>query len=206
MMIAAGNTVLAQDIFQENFFMPELVLKYKDEAGLSADQVEKIKEIYDRNLPEYDSKKWHLDAEMAKLEKLIAVSAVNAKASTAQLEKSLELEADIKKMKLEMLVKVKNILTPEQQEKLKVYRGARTGLGLRQNVSGLRGTSEMLTSEKKWFHIIEGTNERMVNEFPKDIDPNDVESLTILKGESVKAKYGTQGGNGVIIVRLKIKK
>jgi hypothetical protein len=208
MMITACNTVLAQDIFQENFYMPELVLKYWEEAGLSADQVEKIKEIYNRNLPNYDSKKWHLDAEMVKLEKLITESAVDVKASVAQLVKSLEFEADIKKMKLEMLVKVKNILTPEQQAKLDVYRRpARIGLNGKQNAKGLLGgTKDLLTSGKALFHIIDGSEDKMVTEFPKDIAPEDIESIQVIRGEGATAKYGTMGENGVVVLTLKKKK
>lgn len=213
MMIAGCNTVLAQDIFQENFYMPELVMKYRDEAGLSAEQVERIKQIYNSELPLYNSKKWDLDADMTKLEKLISESTVDAKAATAQLEKSLVLEVEIKKMKLDMLVKVKNILTPAQQLKLDSYKGEvvsssiNTSLNNKQNVTlGLRGAKGMLTSEKTLFHIISGTDEKILKEFPKDINPNDIESLQVLSGKGAKAKYGEPGENGVIVIVLKKKK
>ena len=210
MLIAACNTVLAQDIFQEKFYTPELVLKYREEAGLSVDQVEKIKQIYNSELPLYNSKKWDLDADMTKLEKLISESNVDAKAAAAQLDKALKLEAEIKKMKLDMLVKVKNTLTPTQQSKLDVYKGEIVSSGIfpslsgKQNVTGLRGAKAMM--EKAVFHIINGTEEKMMNEFPKNIDPNDIESLEVLRSEAATAKYGALGENGVIVLTLKKKK
>src|SRR6187431_510089 len=114
-LAAAAHHAPAQDIFQQKLYAPELVLKYREEAGLSADQVEKIKTIYNTDLPAYNNKKWDLDAAMARLEQLMSPNSVNAKAADDQLGKALALETEIKKMKLATLVKIKNILTPEQQ-------------------------------------------------------------------------------------------
>lgn len=211
MMIAACNTVLAQDIFQEKFYMPELVMKYREEAGLSATQVEMIEQIYNSELPLYNRKKWDLDADMTRLEKLISESNVDAKAATAQLEKVLALETEIKKMKLDMLVKVKNALTPVQQTKLDTYKSEivsytsiSASLNEKQNVTLRLPRRKDL--QKALFHIINGTEEKMVTEFPTNIDPADVESLQILRGDGATAMYGKPGENGVIVVVLKKKK
>ena len=36
-----------------------------------------------------------------------------------------------------------------------------------------------------------------------EIDPNNIESINVLKGESAIAKYGEKGENGVVIINLK---
>jgi TonB-dependent SusC/RagA subfamily outer membrane receptor len=36
-----------------------------------------------------------------------------------------------------------------------------------------------------------------------DLNPNDIESLTVLKGPSAAALYGSRAGNGVIIITTK---
>ncbi|MBT1696668.1 hypothetical protein KK083_07275 [Fulvivirgaceae bacterium PWU4] len=211
MMVAAANTLLAQDIFQQKLYAPDLVLKYREEASLSADQVEKIKSIYNGELAAYNSKKWDLDAMMVKLEQLISVSKVDSKAAMAQLEKSLVLEAEIKKMKLDMLLKVKNLLTPAQQEKLDVHkdefvneRSITAPLSDNQRVS-LRVKPGKDPDAKPLYVIIDGDEKRMTGELPADLDPNTIASMEVLKGTTATDKYGKQGKNGVIIINLKKK-
>lgn len=209
MMVAAGNTLLAQDIFQQKLYAPDLVLKYREEAGLSAGQVEKIKSIYNSQLAAYNSKKWDLDAMMVKLEQLISASSVDTKAANAQLEKSLALEAEIKKMKLDMLLKVKNLLTPAQQAKLDAHKGEFVNetsitapLSDNQRVS-VRVKPGTNPDEKPLYVIIDGTEKKMAEEVPAGLDPNTIASVEVLKGTTATDKYGKRGKNGVIIITLK---
>lgn len=44
------------------------------------------------------------------------------------------------------------------------------------------------------------------NEVMKNVDPNSIESVSVLKGKSAAALYGTEGTNGVIIITTKIQK
>lgn len=211
MMVAACNTLLAQDIFQQKLYAPDLVLKYREEAGLSADQVEKIKKIYNSELAAYNSKKWDLDAMMVKLEQLISASNVDTKAANAQLEKSLALEAEIKKMKLDMLLKVKNLLTPAQQAKLDAHKdefvnekSITAPLSDNQRVS-VRVKPGTDPDAKPLYVIVDGNERKMTEEMPADINPENIASVEVLKGTTATDKYGKQGKNGVIIISLKKK-
>ena len=40
----------------------------------------------------------------------------------------------------------------------------------------------------------------------KTLNPNDIESITVLKDQSAVAKYGEKGKNGVILITLKNKR
>lgn len=211
MMVAAANTLLAQDIFQQKLYAPDLVLKYREEAGLSADQVEKVKSIYNSELAAYNSKKWDLDAMMVKLEQLISASKVDTKAANAQLEKSLALEAEIKKMKLDMLLKVKNLLTPVQQAKLDAHKNEFVSeksitapLSDNQRVS-VRVKPGTNPDEKPLYVIIYGDEKKMTEELPADLNPESIASMEVLKGTTATDEYGKRGKNGVIIITLKKK-
>jgi TonB-dependent SusC/RagA subfamily outer membrane receptor len=211
MIIASGNTLLAQDIFQQKLYAPDLALKYREEAGLSADQVEKIKSIYNSELSAYNSKKWDLDAMMVKLEQLISQSNVDAKAANAQMEKSLALEIEIKKMKLAMLLKIKNLLTPAQQAVLDAHKSEfaseksiTTSLSDNQLVS-VRVKPGSDPKAKPLYIIIDGTDEKILEDMPPDLGPNSIESLQVLKGITATAIYGKRGENGVIIIKVKKK-
>lgn len=209
-MIAAGHGGIAQDIFQQNLYSPELVLKYREEAGLTAEQVEKIKRIYNEDLPAYNNKKWDLDAAMAKLEQMIAQSPVDAKAADAQLEKSLALETQIKKMKLATLLKIKNTLTLTQQAKLDPFKNEPATensitASLNDNQRVIVKIRPGTESTAKPLYIIQDGNEKKIVDGLPQINPADIERMEVLKGGDATAAYGKKGENGVIIITMKKK-
>jgi TonB-dependent SusC/RagA subfamily outer membrane receptor len=212
MLLAVTHVVPAQDIFQQKLYAPELVLKYREEAGLSNDQVEKIKTIYSGELTVYNNKKWDLDAAMVKLEQLISVPAVDTRAANAQLEKCLTMETEIKKMKLSMLITIKNLLTPAQQTKLDAHKdepmpesSITTLLNENQRVVVRVRPGPEAGSKKPMYVIVNGDSRKTVDDMPADINPDSIESIEVLKGESATSIYGKWGENGVIIVKLKKK-
>jgi TonB-dependent SusC/RagA subfamily outer membrane receptor len=187
------------------------VLKYREEAGLSADQVEKIKSIYNGELPAYNSKKWDLDAMMVKLEQLISQRNIDAQAADAQLEKCLALETEIKKMKLAMLLKVKNQLTPAQQAKLDAHKSEfvseksiTASLNDNQRVSvQLKHGAD--PKAKPMYVIIDGTETKILDDIPSSLKSGDIERMEVLKGTTAADIYGKRGENGVIIITVKKK-
>lgn len=63
----------------------------------------------------------------------------------------------------------------------------------------VRGVSTFASSPQSPLLIVDGVPDRDIN----NIDPEDVESFTILKDATATAVYGTRGANGVIIVNTK---
>lgn len=211
-LLATIQYAPAQDIFQQKLYAPELVLKYRDEADLSSDQVEKIKTLYNGVLTGYNNKKWDLDAAMVKLEQLIAVPNVDTKAANTQLEKCLALETEIKKMRLSMLISIKNMLTPAQQSKLDAHKdepipesAITTSLNDNQRVVVRVRPGPEAGSTKPLYVIVRGDTRKTADAMPADINPDDIESIEVLKGEPATSVYGKWGENGVIIVKLKKK-
>ncbi|WP_119080853.1 SusC/RagA family TonB-linked outer membrane protein [Chitinophaga alhagiae] len=63
----------------------------------------------------------------------------------------------------------------------------------------IRGISTFSSSPQGPLVIVDGVPDRSIT----DIDPEDIETFTILKDASATAVYGTRGANGVIIVNTK---
>nr|WP_315402037.1 TonB-dependent receptor [uncultured Sphingobacterium sp.] len=63
----------------------------------------------------------------------------------------------------------------------------------------VRGVSTFASSPQAPLLIVDGVPDRDIN----NIDPEDVESFTILKDATATAIYGTRGANGVIIVNTR---
>ncbi|WP_377094465.1 SusC/RagA family TonB-linked outer membrane protein [Mucilaginibacter boryungensis] len=63
----------------------------------------------------------------------------------------------------------------------------------------VRGVSTFGTSSRTPLIIIDGVPDRELN----DVDPEDIESFTVLKDAVSTAVYGTRGANGVILINTK---
>ncbi|PST81998.1 SusC/RagA family TonB-linked outer membrane protein [Pedobacter yulinensis] len=63
----------------------------------------------------------------------------------------------------------------------------------------IRGIATFASSPQTPLLVVDGVPDRTIN----NIDPEDVESFTVLKDASATAIYGTRGANGVIIINTK---
>ena len=94
----------AQDMFQEYLYSADLVMKNRDRISLTDAQAEKIKKIHSTNAADFSTLKWDLDAETAKLKKLLAQTKPDPVAVTKQMDLVLNLENQLKKKQLSTLV------------------------------------------------------------------------------------------------------
>jgi len=107
------------DPFAENFFPPELIMHNQNALNLSDEQRKRIIEVIQKSQPQFTDLQWQLEAEQGRLTSLFRAERPDEKQVTAQLDKVLRLEADMKRGQLMMLVRLKNELTAEQQAKLR---------------------------------------------------------------------------------------
>src|SRR5690606_26847953 len=63
----------------------------------------------------------------------------------------------------------------------------------------IRGVSTFASSPQSPLLVVDGVPDRSIN----NIDPEDIESFTVLKAATATAVYGTRGANGVIILTTK---
>lgn len=209
-LIISGMNIGAQDMFQKELFSADMVLKYRAEVGLSDQKVTKVKQLYSNHISEFNSIKWDLDAELVTLNKYLASSKVSERSSLEQMEKVMNLEERLKRIRLRMLIKIKNELSESQQEQLKTLRTENdmkgSGLTIPINISPqliIKG-SGALSGDKPLFIIKDKKGERIVSDKVfKDLKTSNIESVHVIKGKQAIKLYGENGKNGVVVVQIK---
>jgi Spy/CpxP family protein refolding chaperone len=100
----------------EKVYPAELVMRHADELALDDAQREAITAEIQALQSDLVPLQWEIYEASAKLEEMLAPARVDEKAALAQAALAMELERSIKTRHLTMLVRVKNLLTREQQE------------------------------------------------------------------------------------------
>jgi Spy/CpxP family protein refolding chaperone len=110
------------DPLGENVFPPELIMQNQQAIGLTEDQKNYIITQMQEAQEGFTKLNWSLQKEVESLIKLLSQTAADEKKVTEQLDKVLQIEAQIKKKQITLMVRIKNKLTAEQQAKLKQIR------------------------------------------------------------------------------------
>jgi Spy/CpxP family protein refolding chaperone len=108
----------SNDPMGKAFFPPDLVMQKQDAIGLTEAQRNSINKELQSAQSEFMNLQWDLARESEKLKLLIENEKPSETDVLAQLDKILAIENKIKKRQLILLVRIKNQLTHEQQEKL----------------------------------------------------------------------------------------
>ena len=107
--------------FLRELFVPELIMRYQEDIALGAGQRDAItREMTDAQKKLVDFQ-WQFEAASKQLAEILRAPRIDEAIAMAQADKVLRLELQMKRAHLELLVRVKNILTPEQQEKLRGF-------------------------------------------------------------------------------------
>ncbi len=101
-----------------NLYPPGLVLRLAPRAGLRDDQTAKIRQdLFDTNLRVVDlESKAHKSR--IEIERLLSAAQPDEKALFAQVDEAAKAGAEIKKQRLDLMLRVRQILTPEQRKQL----------------------------------------------------------------------------------------
>jgi Spy/CpxP family protein refolding chaperone len=105
----------------QNLFPPPMVMQAGEEIGLTEDQRNAMRTEMEKSRDQFEPAQQKLREQMEILGNLLKEPRVNEAQVTAQLGQVLAAENEIKKMQIAQLVRIKNLLTPEQQEKLRNY-------------------------------------------------------------------------------------
>ncbi|WP_297336546.1 periplasmic heavy metal sensor [Algoriphagus sp.] len=225
-----SNLTLAQDIFKKNLYSADQIMQAREKINLSESQADKIKKIHAENAGDFSSLKWDLDQANDRLEKLLASPKTDQAAVMSQLDRVLNLENQLKRKQVATLVAIKNELSESQVlamdrqflGKSQTLSGRVSGLGRSETTGSSRSTSGAKVrigypsqgvsiavagenKENQPFFIFK-TSEGSVEKSSMsnlDIDPNDIESISVLKDKSATEVYGEKAKNGVIIITLK---
>ncbi len=112
------GTQPADDPIAQSLFPPELVMKYRQDLNLDEGQSKAMKEVIQKAQAKFVDLQWDMQAETEKLVQLLRARPVDESAVQAQLDLVLNREREIKKAQISLLVRIKNLLTEAQQNKL----------------------------------------------------------------------------------------
>jgi Spy/CpxP family protein refolding chaperone len=105
--------------FLRTLFPPTLIMQHQTEIGLTPAQRDAMtKEMTDTQKAVLDLR-WQLEEKTAALTTLLSADKVDEKAAMAQVDDVLKLEDQLKRLRLGFLIRVKNVLTPAQQDALR---------------------------------------------------------------------------------------
>lgn len=112
--------------FDHLLFPPELVMQYQRELELTPEQRSVITDAVKSLQNQTVDLQWNLQAEQSTLTEMLNRRPINEQGVVAQVNKLLELEANVKRTHLSALVRIKNALTEKQIQQLMQYRRQHT--------------------------------------------------------------------------------
>lgn len=112
-------------MFQKNLFPPELILSNQEALGLTDDQIAAMKKLL--NETHARTLDIHVDLQRAteRLNNALEPSKVDEAAALAAADQAMTLEAQVKRAHMTLMIRIKNLLTEEQQAKAAALRQER---------------------------------------------------------------------------------
>jgi Spy/CpxP family protein refolding chaperone len=105
---------------------PELIMQNQQAIGLTdAQKNAVITQIKEAQAHAVDAQ-WDMQRAVERMVELLKQDKVDEQVVLAQLDKVLAVERDVKRVQLTLAVRLKNILSPEQQRKLRDLRALQT--------------------------------------------------------------------------------
>jgi Spy/CpxP family protein refolding chaperone len=111
-----------RDPLGDAIFPPEMIMEHQRELALTDDQKTFMRAEINKTTTRFNELQWQLQDAMEALQATMKESSVNEQQALAQLDKVLENERQIKRLHMELAIRLKNKLTPEQQLKLQGMR------------------------------------------------------------------------------------
>lgn len=118
-LFAADDSKKVADPFAGAFFPPELVLMARDRIALTQEQQEAFRARMEKAQPRSDELRAKMERETAAFGALVKQERVDETALIAQLDKVLDVEREVKHLHVGLAAAIKNLLTSEQQAKLR---------------------------------------------------------------------------------------
>jgi Spy/CpxP family protein refolding chaperone len=110
-----GQQPPQNDPISETLFPPELILQHQTEIGISESQKNFIREEVKKVQKQFLDLQFQIQDETEKLVSLLKQERTDENQVLAQLDKLLNIEREIKRTHFILVVRIKNMLTPEQK-------------------------------------------------------------------------------------------
>ena len=99
-------------------FPPDMIMNHARQLSLTDEQKAFMRSEIQKTTATFQDLQWKLHDEMELLQDTMKSSSVNEQQALAQLDKVLDIEREIKRLHIGLAVRLKNHLTPEQQDQL----------------------------------------------------------------------------------------
>jgi len=99
-------------------FPPDLIMAHARQLNLTEEQKQFMRAEIQKTTATFQDLQWKLQDQMESLHETMKSTSVNEQQALAQLDKVLDIEREIKRLHIGLAVRLKNRLTPEQQEEL----------------------------------------------------------------------------------------
>ena len=123
-MMGAPASARAQEVFEEDnpiatvLFEPELIMQHRRAIDLTDEQRDAISQMIQELQGRVVSLQWDLLDEMESLKEVLERPRIDIDRAMDRMETVLDTEKEIKQTHLELLIRIKNVLRPDQQEAL----------------------------------------------------------------------------------------
>jgi Spy/CpxP family protein refolding chaperone len=99
-------------------FPPDMIMAHARQLNLTDEQKAFMRAEIQKTTTMFQELQWKLQDQAELLHETMKSTSVNEQQALAQLDKVLDIEREIKRLHIGMAVRLKNRLTPEQQEQL----------------------------------------------------------------------------------------
>src|SRR5229473_1118766 len=106
------------DPLGDAMFPPELIMQHTRDLNLTDEQKTFMRSEINRTTTRFNELQWQLQDAMEALHETMKANSVNEQLALSQLDKVLDNEREMKRAHMELAIRIKNKLTPDQQTKL----------------------------------------------------------------------------------------
>lgn len=121
---AAGQNPKPDDAFAQALFDPQLVLRHSQDISLTAAQRRTILDELKATQTALGPLQANMTEPALDLVELLGQPRVDEARVQAKMDQVLKIENEVKKQQATLLIRIKNVLTPEQQARLRELRRA----------------------------------------------------------------------------------
>jgi Spy/CpxP family protein refolding chaperone len=103
-------------------FPPDMIMGHARQLNLTDEQKAFMRSEIQKTTATFQDLQWKLQDQMEQLQETMKSTSVSEQQALAQLDKVLDIEREIKRLHIGLAVRLKNRLTPEQQDQLHHWR------------------------------------------------------------------------------------
>ena len=107
---------------EDDFFPPEMLMRAQQTIALTDEQRDAIRKEMQESVGKFTEFQWQQSAENEKLAALSKADTVDEEKTLSQLDALLKVENEMKRLQARTMIRIRNLLTPEQRTKLREMR------------------------------------------------------------------------------------